>query len=269
MKFNFKLLMLIFLSSILISYVYPTTVANLTLKDLTLKADDIIIGKCTDKKSQWVGSRIETTIKIKVSEVIKGKKAAGEEVEITQIGGELSQPIPIGQYVPGMPQFYTGEETLLFLSTKRPELSESTKQRQNPKSKLVTSPYVVGLAQGKYTIIADKKTGTKYAVRYNVENLGLVPNDEINKKMEKAISEEKPLRNKANPASEKVAATHPKIENTKENTEKTDLKNIEQQNNQRTLSDKSTLSFPEDNKSLNVKKELKSFKEEINGYLNK
>ncbi|MCX7766101.1 MAG: hypothetical protein N2246_05280 [Candidatus Sumerlaeia bacterium] len=166
----------------------------LTLEDLARKADVILIGKCVDKQSEFVAGHIETRVKIQTSEYLKGKLAA--EFTLTLLGGELSSPVPLGQYVEGMPQFYKGEEVLLFLGTKqiaeqqkkvndlllRPDLPENYKQSLS-RSTLPNSPTVIGLWQGKWTILTDKLTGEKRVSRFRMEDLGFVHNDLVAQKI--------------------------------------------------------------------------------------
>lgn len=187
----------IFLTLIILCFsnsVWALYYEALSLEDLVRKADVILIGKCVDKQCEFVAGHIETRVKIQTSEYLKGRLAA--EFTLTLLGGELSSPIPLGQYVQGMPQFYKGEEVLLFLETRqipeqqkkindlllRPDLPENYKQSLS-RSTLPNSPTVVGLWQGKWTILTDKLTGEKRVSRFRMEDLGFVHDDLVAQKL--------------------------------------------------------------------------------------
>ena len=86
-----------------------------TTKDLTEKAESIIIGKVSGQKSEWNDkhTQIFTTITINVSENLKGNDNSKFRT-IRVPGGKVGD---IGLTVVGAPVFNTGEEVLLFLNS--------------------------------------------------------------------------------------------------------------------------------------------------------
>ncbi|MCD6385760.1 hypothetical protein J7M23_08285 [Candidatus Sumerlaeota bacterium] len=165
----------------------------LSIEALTKNADVILVGQCVNKQSEFVAGHFETRVTIKVTEYLKGN--LGKEVTLTTLGGEVTSPIPIGQYVTGVPQFTVGEEVLVFLSTKEQEIMkkrlEALKKGSIPegwkkslsRSTLATSPIVVGQWQGKFTILTDPNTGEKRVTRFRLESLGYAHNDAVARKL--------------------------------------------------------------------------------------
>lgn len=85
---------------------------KLSLEELVAKADLIVVGSVTEKKSQWNTdhSRIYTFVSIATEEAIKG--ASGKNIVIKVAGGEAGG---ITQLSEDMPGFQTGERVLVFL----------------------------------------------------------------------------------------------------------------------------------------------------------
>jgi hypothetical protein len=96
-----------------------------------------------------------------------------------------------------MPEFYTKEEVLLFLSTQKRKLTFTPSKAPNPKSRLLDSPQVVGLEQGKYSIITDPRTGEKRVTRFRLENVAILPHGKDADEVFKAMTQppEAPLAN--------------------------------------------------------------------------
>lgn len=108
-------------------------------KKLAAESDVIQVGEVTSQWSSWDPETrlIYTYTKLKVKETVKGQTQ--DEVLIKQPGGEVGG---IGMKVHGMATFSQGEKALVFLKK-----SDSG------------TPSVVGMAQGKYKIVKDRKTG--------------------------------------------------------------------------------------------------------------
>ncbi len=102
----------------------------LDLAEMTNRADRIVVAQVVSTKSAWDAQHrfIHTTIELKVDEVWKG--AAAEHETIVQPGGSVGD---VEMRVHGMPQFTTGEKTLLFLAGQ-------------------SAPRVVGMSQGKRSL---------------------------------------------------------------------------------------------------------------------
>lgn len=130
-----------------------TTALRLGPRDLAARARAIVEGRVisTDSERTPDGKRIFTRVRIRVDEVWKG--SPGREVEVVLPGGVVGD---YEQIVQGMPRFGEDESVLVFLE----DASASTAYR------------VVGLAQGKFTVVEVPEQG-KFAVP-NLEGLLLV-----------------------------------------------------------------------------------------------
>jgi len=114
---------------------FATTVAKLSLEQLVQKADLIVQGQVESVYTQWDEDRrlVFTYVAIRVDEPLKGESP--RSVLIRQVGGIVGT---IQMSVVGVPQFRSGEMTLVFLKRQ----DDSTFQ-------------VVGMNQGLYEIIED------------------------------------------------------------------------------------------------------------------
>jgi len=141
-----------------------TSVIKMSLRDLAKNSDTIVMGRVEDASARYDANKeIYTYITIKVMDPVKGlkaehgKNAAPDQfVTIRQIGGIVGN---IASVVPGMPKFTKGEEVVVFLS----------------KKDAAGYPWVMGLQQGKYSVVTDDQ-GTKH-VRNELEDLGLMNTD--------------------------------------------------------------------------------------------
>jgi len=115
-----------------------TTVQKVSLQDLTKKSAAIVMAKVEDTYGRReADGEIYTYITLRVLEPVKGPK--GEtSVTIRQIGGRADN---LESIVSGMPSFRKDEEVVLFL-TERDKAGY---------------PWVMGLQQGKYTVVTDEK----------------------------------------------------------------------------------------------------------------
>lgn len=118
---------------------------EMNLTDLVSNADRIVVGKCVEVTSEWVGNKIYTKNTIEVTDNIKGDKAASYVV--TTLGGtafhaklntEVTMDVSGGLY------FNPSEDVVLF-----------TKQN------VLGQHQVVGMSQGKFNIVVDKKNGER------------------------------------------------------------------------------------------------------------
>jgi len=154
---------------------------NLSLEDMTKASDAIAVGTVMNKRSQWVGKHIETTVGIQAREYWKGD--LGKSIEITQMGGEVTQPLPIAMESQGAPQFFEGENVVLFLQ-KPPKAPQGKGAAQpDPKSRVPGSYKVVGWAQGKYTILPDPQTGENRVIRLGLENMRILDKRDMDKRI--------------------------------------------------------------------------------------
>jgi hypothetical protein len=182
--FIFSALLLISFA-VLLGTAYALTYRPLSTSDLVKGADAICIGKCIKKSSRFVDHNIVTTVEIAVSEYIKGD--LGKTITLAIIGGEIEEPLPLAQRVMGTPNFLEGEEVLLFLAAPKKGARGLASDPKSLSFQLASSPDVVGWFQGKYTILTDSVTGQKKVANFNFENMQIVPNDEITRKLYSAL----------------------------------------------------------------------------------
>ncbi len=126
-----------------------STALKLSLEDMSVQSKEIILGEVKDKVSFWGEGqkKIFTRITIEVSEVVKGENVE-KMLTIVQPGGEVGN---IGMKVQGLANFNIGEEALLFL-------------RKSERDYIV-----VGLAQGKISVMEEKESGKKIAQRNSTD----------------------------------------------------------------------------------------------------
>ncbi|MPZ78109.1 MAG: matrixin family metalloprotease [Deltaproteobacteria bacterium] len=113
---------------------------------LVRQAAAIVQGQVTRIESHWDAGKkqIYTHITVQVEEVLKGELAQ-TELTIKQAGGTVGG---LHSWVHGSPEFVVGERVLLFLTAN----SDGT-------------PRVLGLYQGKFSVILDAQTGEQIAYR--------------------------------------------------------------------------------------------------------
>jgi hypothetical protein len=150
----------------------------MSLEQMTKASDSIVVGKVKGKSAGFVGTHIETNYEVEVSESLKGNAFhVGAQVPMTVVGGSVTTP-PLTQFVEAQPFMYPGEEVALFLSTKPPQVSSEQAKKLDPKSKLLTTPRVVGMNQGKFTIFTGSD-GKRKLTRVNLEERGVMPSDAV------------------------------------------------------------------------------------------
>ncbi len=117
-----------------------TTMRHLDTRGLTLGSSEIVVGAVQATRARWNAdrSKIFTEVDLRVAESLKG--AGTQLITLTQLGGEIDG---VKYSIPGGPLFRAGEEALVFVW-------------RDPKG----VAQVNGLAQGKFDITRDAKTGT-------------------------------------------------------------------------------------------------------------
>ena len=169
-RFSLPIVVLVLVGLLAASAAFATTVQKLTLQDLTKKSDSIVRARVTDATSSWDANHKEiyTYTTFQILEPVKGRK--GETtLTIREIGGTVGN---IASIVPGMPSFKKGEEVVLFLTQKD----------------AAGYPWVMGLQQGKYTIM--EKDGAKF-VRNDLAGTELL--SVKGQKVESTTSPDQPL----------------------------------------------------------------------------
>jgi hypothetical protein len=162
--------------------------ADLTLQQLAKNSEEVVIGKVKDKKTRAAGRHFETDYEVEVTEHLKGKSlSTGKSVQMTVPGGVLTTP-PLTQFVQYQPHMFVGEEVALFLKTSPVNLPAHVKASAAANSKLATTPRVVGMNQGKFSVLTDEVDGKKKIVRLNLEDYAMVPGDEAAERTLKALA---------------------------------------------------------------------------------
>lgn len=160
---------------------------QMTLQQLTRASDTVVLKTCTDKQVRVVGRHVETDYTVKVTEPLKGKRTAGQVINMTYPGGELTTP-PITQAVQGMPHMLRGEDVALFLDEKPVRLPASIEARRDSKSRVTVGPRIVGLDEGKFTVFTDKATGQRRVTRISLENYGYAHQDKVFQTVLRAVA---------------------------------------------------------------------------------
>jgi hypothetical protein len=118
-----------------------TVILPIEFRELVATAPVIVRGEVVDVRSGWAEGRrsVETFVTVAVAEYLKGD--LGERVTFKVPGGQ------IGRYrtvFVGAPGFEAGDEVVLFLKHSGPSY-----------------PYIIGLSQGAFRVVADARTGRR------------------------------------------------------------------------------------------------------------
>jgi hypothetical protein len=121
--------------------VRATVIVPIEFRELVTTARVIVHGRVSGVRSEWVDGRraIETFVTVDVADYLKGD--LGESLIFRVPGGQ------IGRYrtvFVGAPEFQDGDEVVLFLKLAGP-----------------STPYVIGLSQGVFRVLADPRTGRR------------------------------------------------------------------------------------------------------------
>lgn len=128
------------------------TVEHLTLGELAERSSRVFIGTVTAQRStlETEPVRVWTETTFRVERVLKGPPTKRDYVH-RQLGGTAGEGTQrYTQKIHGYPEFSVGERVLLFLE---------------PVGEGPTRLVVTGLAQGKFTLRTDAKTGETLALR--------------------------------------------------------------------------------------------------------
>ena len=120
---------------------HATVIVPIDFRELVTIAPVIVHGHVSDVRSALVNGRrsVETFVTLTADEYLKGD--LGAHVTFRVPGGEVGRYRTI--FV-GAPAFGTGDEVVLFLRTDGAAL-----------------PFIVGLNQGAYRVVADRQTGRR------------------------------------------------------------------------------------------------------------
>lgn len=127
------------------------TVQHLSLGELAERSEQVLIGTVIRQESRLERDPVQifTDTELAVERVLKGPREKGPPLVLTQLGGTAGAGTERRtQRIAGYPEFAVGERVLVFLE-------------RTDTGRLV----VTGLAQGKYTLVTDPKSGETLAVR--------------------------------------------------------------------------------------------------------
>jgi hypothetical protein len=120
---------------------HATVILPIEFRELVTTAPVIVHGQVVDVRAEWTEGRrsVETFVTVAVTEYLKGN--LGEQVIFRVPGGQLGRYRTI--FV-GAPEFREGDEVVLFLKQSAPSY-----------------PYIIGLSQGAFRVVADARSGRR------------------------------------------------------------------------------------------------------------
>jgi len=118
-----------------------TVIVPVEFRELVTIAPVIVHGRVVDVRSDWVDGRrsVETFVTVEATEYLKGN--LGERLTFKVPGGQLGRYRTV--FV-GAPEFQDGDEVILFLKSSGPSY-----------------PYIIGLSQGAFRVVADARSGRR------------------------------------------------------------------------------------------------------------
>ena len=118
-----------------------TVIVPVDFRELVTIAPVIVHGRVVDVRSDWVDGRrsVETFVTVEAAEYLKGN--LGERLTFKVPGGQLGRYRTV--FV-GAPEFQDGDEVILFLRSSGPSY-----------------PYIIGLSQGAFRVVADARSGRR------------------------------------------------------------------------------------------------------------
>jgi hypothetical protein len=111
---SLSILLIAMFAALLAPLVRSTTLAQLSLSQLTASAHTVVRVQCLSNESLWREGEIWTVTSFRVLENWKGNLPP--EIRVWMIGGSVGH---ITSYVPGAPRFSPGKEAVLFLEPAR------------------------------------------------------------------------------------------------------------------------------------------------------
>jgi hypothetical protein len=118
-----------------------TVILPIEFRELVTSTPVIVHGVVVDVRSEWVEGRraVETFVTLEAAEYLKGN--LGQRVTFKVPGGQLGRYRTV--FV-GAPTFNQGEELILFLKSSGPSV-----------------PFIAGLTQGVFRVVADAAAGRR------------------------------------------------------------------------------------------------------------
>lgn len=96
----------------LASIASATTLMRVELPRLTDAAELIIYAKCVDRESRWENGSVWSFVDFRIIETLKGAMVAGEKIRVRLAGGQVGH---LQTRIDGVPEFFMGEEAVVFL----------------------------------------------------------------------------------------------------------------------------------------------------------
>jgi hypothetical protein len=137
--------------------IHATTLARLSLDQLTAAADAVARVRCAVTESRWENGAIWTVTTFNVIETMKGSLPT--QVTVRLPGGRVGHLIAA---VDGTPKFNTGDEAVVFLERNTAGLPFETQGKQvepGPGPAPAGGFSVAGWVQGTFRIAHDPRTG--------------------------------------------------------------------------------------------------------------
>ena len=116
------------------------TLSPMTFEQLVDEATAVVYARVSDVRGRWTSDRrsIESVVTLDPLRYLKGN--LGEDVELRVPGGEAGGML---QIIPGAPVLRQGDLIVAFLGSRGPSM-----------------PTLVGLTQGLFRVVVDRRTGT-------------------------------------------------------------------------------------------------------------
>ena len=123
-----------------------TILKPLTVEQLAVRSERIVVGKVVARKSRWNRSatRIVTEVTVRITERLKEKNNRAKTVKFSRLGGRVGR---LEMRVLGAPRFRQGDRVLVFLTRRNNRL------------------YVTGMLQGRFRLRVDPASGKTIATR--------------------------------------------------------------------------------------------------------
>lgn len=161
-----------------------TTIEPMSGEQLIDRAQIILVGECTEMRSEWFGRSLVTLFTVSVSEVIKGE--APVEVTVAVPGGfDTSGPVPIAVTFPGAPTLAPGEDLLLFLDTVEDATAFASGKSQNNVGGNFLN--IVGFSQGAFPVVQEDDQAFVAQSRSSLQ--GALPLAVVKAQIEKHITQ--------------------------------------------------------------------------------
>ena len=174
-----------------------------TLEFQVRNSDVIAQGTCEDSATTWCNKHFVTTYKIAVKKYFKAPAKMTVETHpvlfVSQVGGRVSQPIPLEESSPEMAAIFRGEEVVLFLQSPervpaavRAKYQKYVDEKIMTPSPLMTNYQLTTLNISKLSVIKDPRTGAPYVTRVNYDRLAMLPSAEFQQKYIQALQAANP-----------------------------------------------------------------------------